>query len=413
MWLSSHLNRIEYALMSFCRIRNWTGMKDDESILVTDKCNWQRLKSLTKYWSTMSRSPFSKYIAPDWENFVRCVARQGTPERAHNLELFHHPEIKQAICERFDLLGDLNRADPFFILKREIALQRFLGYDYVLCGLSGLIMPINTNATEDTASNKRSSGRVFVDEQRGPITTWEEFESYPWPDPQAARSTALEWYEENLPDDMCVLGGLTGHFAENLSWLMGYETLCYSLYDQPDLVRAIADRCFEIDTQVTERLVEFDRVKMIWGSDDMGFRTGTLISPDDLRELVLPGHKALAGITHDAGCLYLLHSCGNLEDIMDDLIDDVSIDGKHSYEDTILDVREAKRQWGDRIAVLGGLDMDFMCTADETDIRKRTNDTLQACMPGGGYCLGTGNTVANYVPLDHYLAMLDEGRRFA
>jgi uroporphyrinogen decarboxylase len=98
---------------------------------------------------------------------------------------------------------------------------------------------------------------------------------------------------------------------------------------------------------------------------------------------------------------------------MDDLIDDVSIDGKHSYEDTILDVREAKRQWGDRIAVLGGLDMDFMCTADETDIRKRTNDTLQACMPGGGYCLGTGNTVANYVPLDHYLAMLDEGRRFA
>jgi len=58
-------------------------------------------------------------------------------------------------------------------------------------------------------------------------------------------------------------------------------------------------------------------------------------------------------------------------------------------------------------------DMDFMCTADETDIRKRTNDTLQACMPGGGYCLGTGNTVANYVPLDHYLAMLDEGRRFA
>ncbi len=34
-------------------------------------------------------------------------------------------------------------------------------------------------------------------------------------------------------------------------------------------------------------------------------------------------------------------------------------------------------------------------------------------MPGGGYCLGTGNSVANYIPLDNYLAMVDEGRRYA
>lgn len=274
-------------------------------------------------------------------------------------------------------------------------------------------MPMNWQMVEDTAENKRATGRIFIDEHKGPITTWQEFETYPWPDLQAARSTALEWYEENLPDDMCVLGGLTGHFAENLSWLMGYETLCYALYDQPDLVRAIADRCLVIDRYVTGRLVQFDRVKMIWGSDDMGFRTGTLISPDDLRALVLPGHKALAKIAHDAGRLYLLHSCGNLEAIMDDLIDDVQIDAKHSFEDTIVDVREAKTLWGDRIALLGGIDMDFICRADESAIRERVHDTLEVCMPAGGYCLGTGNTVANYVPVDNYLTMLDEGRRFA
>ena len=47
----------------------------------------------------------------------------------------------------------------------------------------------------------------------------------------------LEWYEDNLPDDMCVIGsGGFAHFAEYLTWLMGYETLCYALYDQRDLV---------------------------------------------------------------------------------------------------------------------------------------------------------------------------------
>jgi uroporphyrinogen decarboxylase len=204
-----------------------------------------------------------------------------------------------------------------------------------------------------------------------------------------------------------------GHFAEHISWLMGYETLCYALYDQRDLVQAIADRTLEIDRQVVARLLEFDRVKLIWGSDDMGFRSQPLISPDDMRELVLPGHKALAQMVHDAGRLYILHSCGNLVTIMDDLIDDVGIDARHSWEDTIMDVREAKTVWGERMAILGGIDMDFLCRADEAAIRARVRDTLEVCVPGGGYCLGTGNSVANYVPLDHYLAMLDEGRRWS
>jgi uroporphyrinogen decarboxylase len=360
----------------------------------------------------MPASPFAKEITPDWESLVRCVARKGTPERVHNLELFLDEETKQAICTRYGLTENLSESDPAYLLRREIALQRFLGYDYVLCGLEGLEMPVNWLNAEDTAGNKREAGRDFINEHRGPITTRGEFEAYPWPDPKDATSLALEWYEKNLPDGMCVLGGLTGHFAENLSWLMGYETLCYALYDQRDLVQAIADRCLEMDRQVVARLVEFDQVKMVWGSDDMGFRSGTLIGPDDLRALALPGHKALAQITHDAGRLYLLHSCGNLATIMDDLIEDVRIDAKHSFEDTIVDVREAKALWGDRLTLLGGIDMDFMCRAEESAIRERVRDTLRVCMPGGGYCLGTGNTVANYVPVDSYLAMLDEGRRF-
>jgi uroporphyrinogen decarboxylase len=131
-----------------------------------------------------------------------------------------------------------------------------------------------------------------------------------------------------------------------------------------------------------------------------------------MREFVLPGHKMLAEMTHAAGRPYLLHSCGNLASIMDDLVDDVRIDAKHSFEDTIEDVRDAKRTYGGRIALLGGIDVDFLCRSDEAAIRKRVRETLDACMSGGGYCLGTGNSVANYIPLDHYLAMVDEGRLY-
>jgi uroporphyrinogen decarboxylase len=98
---------------------------------------------------------------------------------------------------------------------------------------------------------------------------------------------------------------------------------------------------------------------------------------------------------------------------MEDLIEGVRIDGKHSFEDAILPVTEVKRRYGGRISLIGGIDMDFLCRAKEPDIRQRVRDTLETCMPGGGYCLGTGNTVANYVPLDNYLAMIDEGRRYS
>ena len=75
-------------------------------------------------------------------------------------------------------------------------------------------------------------------------------------------------------------------------------------------------------------------------------------------------------------------------------------------------MREAKKLWGERIAVLGGIDMDFLCRASQEQVRRRTRDTLDVCLPGGGYCLGTGNSVANYLPMDNYLAMLDEGRKY-
>jgi len=352
-------------------------------------------------------------VTPDWEALVRCIRREGTPKRVHHIELFLDGEVQDAVGERFGLRYGLDSADPLFALKRNFRVQRFLGYDYVRCGLDNVVWKFRRQTATDTAELARAGGRSYVDEHTGPITSWEEFERYPWPQPSQWNSRSLEWLERNLPDGMCIVGSAGfAHFAEHLSWLMGYETLCLALFDQRDLVTAIRDRLIEIYRVMLERILQFRRVKIIWGSDDMGFKTGPLISPADLREFVLPGHKLMAQMSHAAGHPYLLHCCGDIHTIMPDLIDDVQIDAKHSFEDTIEDVVTAKQRYGNRIALLGGVDMDFLCRADEAQIRQRVRRTLERCLPGGGYCLGTGNSVANYIPLNHYLAMLDEGNRF-
>ena len=66
-----------------------------------------------------------------------------------------------------------------------------------------------------------------------------------------------------------------------------------------------------------------------------------------------------------------------------------------------------------RVAILGGVDMDLLGRGTEEQVRTRTREILEVCgARGTGYALGTGNTAANYIPRRNYLAMLDEGRRW-
>jgi len=349
-------------------------------------------------------------IQLDPQSMLDTIARKKTPERAYHFELGIDLEIIDAICERFDLAADVDPNGDWAESHRRLAVNRFLGMEVfgVGCGVGGF--EFNWDVTEDTAALSHRGERGYLNEHVGPISTWEQFEKFPWPDPHGPRATdGLEYWSEHLPEDMilCVVGA--GHFCEFLTWLMGYEALCLSLYDNRDLVRAISDKLFEYFSVTLDRALQFERVQLVEPSDDMGFKTGTLISPDDMREFVLPGHEMVIAKAHAAGRMAVMHSCGNLREIIPDLIS-FGLDAKHSFEDTIEDIREVKHTYGREMALIGGIDVDFLCRADEAAIRHRVRDTLDICQPGGGYCLGTGNTVANYIPVDNYLAMIDEGR---
>jgi len=355
-----------------------------------------------------------KPFQPNWQGMVDNILRKGTPDRCYNIELFHDGPLEDAVIKMFDLEKGLDKNDPDFPRWLHIKFLRFLGFDYAYSGPGGQNWQFRGKSVDDTVTGEQSRGqRGYMDESRGPITTWEEFDKYDWPDPHAGDLTAdLEWLQGNLPDDMAIFCHEIGHYCEYLTWLMGYETLCISLYDQRDLVEAIRQKLLEYYRVVLPRVAELDRIKVFFPSDDMGFRGGTFLAPDDMRHFFLTGHKELAKVAHETHRPCILHACGNLHSIIDDLIDDVQIDGKHSYEDTIEDVREVKQGYGQRIALLGGIDVDFLCRSDAQAIRKRVRETLDVCMPGGGYCLGTGNTPANYIPVENYLAMVDEGRLY-
>jgi uroporphyrinogen decarboxylase len=351
-------------------------------------------------------------IKPDIDGLERNLRRQGTPTRTYYMELFLDQEIQDTICARYDLAANLDPADPYYRWRRLSALYRFLGYETLPYSLPGFAFPLRTNLqAADTAGLQRSGGRGWLNEHHGEIQSWEDFEHYPWPQARNYDLRELEWLEMNLPDDQA-LAPHCHSILEQVTWLMSYEGLCYALYDQPDLVDAMFKKVGELHVEAAEILLQFPRVRLMFGGDDMGFKTGLMVPAKVLIEKSFPWHARIAAATHAKGRLYLLHACGKLEEVMPALLEQVKIDGRHSFEDTIEPVTEAKKRWGKRVALLGGIDVDFLCRASEAQIRQRVRATLDACLPGGGYCLGSGNTVANYIPVGNYLAMLDEGRRY-
>ena len=352
-------------------------------------------------------------IQPDWQGLRDALTPGKKAGRVHFLELFRDGEVDSALVKHFGLNPAIADPDIHNRGPARIALERFLGYDCVRANAKNWNYPRKGLTAADTVAGEQTRGtRGWVDEGFGIIQTWEDFEKYPWPDPTKLDFAEFEWYEKNLPDDMAVYA-LTAHQLEELCWIMGYEGLCMAMYDKPDLVAAMVERIESLETQFTRRLVQFPRVKFVWGSDDMGFKTGTMVQADFIRANVLPCHRACAEIAHAAGRTYLLHACGKLDQIMADIIDVVKVDAKHSFEDVIHPMPETKKLWGKRIGLIGGVDVDFLCRADEPAIRRYVRKTLDACLVGGGYVLGTGNSVANYIPLANYLTMLDEGRKYA
>lgn len=93
---------------------------------------------------------------------------------------------------------------------------------------------------------------------------------------------------------------------------------------------------------------------------------------------------------------------------MEDLIADVGIDGKHSFEDAIIPVEAFQARYGDRIAVLGGLDVDILTSAAPEQVRRKTRSLMETCGKRGRYVVGSGNSIPSYIPVANYLAMVDE-----
>jgi len=347
---------------------------------------------------------------PDSQYFISFLLGQTRDGRVPLVEylvdeVVQRPILTQ-ILDRPWVSAGSDRQSQAAALDNFIQLWYRLGYDFVRFE-TDMGFQTNQMLIADTAPGSPKQ-RAWADQHLGQIMSWADLERYPWPRIEEVDFFPYEYLNSHLPEGMGLIISHGGGLYEHLSSMMSYEGLCLAVHDQPDLVQAMAERIGGLMVQFYEHLLQLEAVIALFPGDDMGFRTGTLISPAHLRQYALPWHRRFAEMAHQRGLPYFLHSCGNLARIMEDLIEDVHIDGKHSYEDAILPVEDFQACYGSRIAVLGGVDIHTLTTASPEQVRQRVRSLVETCGGRGRYAIGSGNSIPSYIPLENYLAMLDE-----
>ena len=327
---------------------------------------------------------------PDFRN-LELVLEKQIPKRPTLFELFVCDEIIERVSGR--CLTGKNK------LEKDIALIETydkLGYDY------SLIMPTEFTFYAGIKEEKKS----FSLNDGAVITDRKSFEQYNWPSAADYDYTYIDKLAGYLPKGMEFLAWSSDGPLESIIKLVGYENLCYMLYDDESLVADIFEQVGKRTVDDYRHMLENPHIKGVVVGDDWGFNTQTLLPAEVFRKYLFPWHKEIVRMAHAGGRYAILHSCGQYSGVIEDIIQYMGYDGRHSYEDNIIPVERAYEDLYPDIAILGGIDVNFLSSASPEEVGRRSEQMLERTFNKGGYALGSGNSIPNYIPWENYKAMI-------
>ena len=343
----------------------------------------------------------------DFQNDYRYMLDVLANRKPRRLPLYEHiicPEIMEQILDvEFAELIDGDMADQMAFFQHYNRFFQEMTYDTVSC--------------EVTIVDRLPDHGAIYGGRPGPIQNREDFEKYPWDEIPIRfwedASPRFEALSASMPAGMKALGGIGNGVFEISEDLVGFENLAYMQADDPELFAALYQRIGDLMVKLWTEFLDHHAGEFVicrFG-DDLGFKTSTLTSPHNIRTIILPQYKRIIGLIKGRGKPFLWHSCGKIFSIMDDVIA-LGINAKHSNEDVIAPYEEWIIRYGDRIGLLGGIDVDLLCQNESEDVFEIVLERgLKYRGLANGYALGSGNSIPDYVPVEGYLAMVEAAKR--
>lgn len=345
---------------------------------------------------------------PEFDRLLDALTLRAEPDRVPIAELMIAGEVMSAYMGKAV-------ATPRDVVDFQVA----AGYDYVNAWPHYNWNPAGIAPKEGA---RRSRGRFsaysdseveisWLPETCGAITGMDDFLAYPFAPVDSIDYSMFDAYNACLPPVMKLIA-CHGDIFRRVTELMGYQTFCYALRDDPELVEVMFERVGGIIYALFERALDKPNVGAMWYCDDIAYSSGLLVSPEVLRRHAFPWYRKLARLARSRGIPIIYHSDGVLWEVMDDLIDDIGFDALHPIEPKAMDISEVKSRVGGRACLIGNIDVDLLTRGSPEEVADLTRRRLAEIAPGGGYVLGSSNTVPDYCRIENYSAMLRAAREW-
>lgn len=337
----------------------------------------------------------------DIEQF-KLTLRRGKADYVPLAELGIHPSIKAKYIGR-----------PVVSLQNDVEFWHTAGYDYIKLQPIADFNPGRLFLQDATNTTFNADGTVFrkwATEGKGSVTDWQSFEQYRFPHREDFDYSNFEKVRRLLPEGFGVVGQYGDIFT--MVWeLMGFEQFSLALYDNPDLVAKLFDIIGDLVLSMFEYFAQNDVVDVMWYSDDIAYVSGPMLSPQVFRQYFFPWLKKIGDLARKYNKPLIYHTDGKLDVLMEDIIA-CGVDALHPIEPKAMALADVKARWGDRLCLIGHVDVDLLARGTPEDIRQKVKENIEAAAYNGGYCLGSGNSIPEYIPFENYMAMLAAAREF-
>jgi uroporphyrinogen decarboxylase len=349
--------------------------------------------------------------SPDVTRFVTALRREE-PDCVPASEFLVDPPVKAAFLGRH--VGNSLLGTDDYDVAADVAFWAAAGYDYIHLAPWYLhLFPQGWNVIQGEYSEYSEApvDKAWMEEHQGVIRTRADFERYPWPDPSQASFDHLHEAGRLLPAGMGLTTGTWG-VLETSRQLMGFEGMAYALHDDPGLVEAVVERMGAFLFALLQKAAAIPGVAALWICDDIAHAEGLFFSPDFYRRVLFPWFRKYGEVAARLNVPLIYHNDGRFWEVIPDLVD-CGITALQPIEPKAMDIVEVKRQWGQHLALIGNIDLGGALTrGTPAEVEAEVRARLRELAPGGGYCVGSSNSIATYVPLENYRALLEATRRW-
>jgi uroporphyrinogen decarboxylase len=266
---------------------------------------------------------------------------------------------------------------------------------------------IQKNLMNDSPDENSEDWNVW---KKSRIVTEEDLEAFPWE--EAAKLDFNKFHEVQafLPKGMKIIA-MSGKIF-TLTWmLMGFENFGVNLKLNPQFVAKVIERVAKIQLDGLKQIAKIPNVAVVWAVDDIAYSSGPMIRPKDYREFLFPWYEEFGNICRENDLYFFFHSDGVLWDLIEDLIA-VGINALHPIDPTCMDIEQVKAKVKNRLTIIGNISNELLENGTPEQIAELTKMCLRKLAPGGGYCLGTGNSVPDWAKIDNYRAMIEIGLKY-